>query len=111
MNNLTEFLSRDDIQELLSEERLDEVYENWYGDKNTLTKFFIQNGINPLEYIDRIVPDMFENMDLKHIVIPDGVTSIGDNAFDGCNNLVVTCKINSYTHNYCEENGIKYKAI
>ena len=85
--DIKEFLQRDNIQQLLYEERLEEVYEKWYGDKNTLTKFFIQNEINPLEYIDRIVPDMFENMDLKHIVIPHTVTSIGNYAFYNCSNL------------------------
>lgn len=156
MNDLKNFLQRDDIQQLLYEERLEEVYKKWDYGTAAVTRFFIENEINPLDYMDNVLPYMFVGLDLKHIVIPNGikeigdsafgscpfgsitipdsvtsigywafadctsltsitipdsVTIIGDNAFCDCNNLVVTCKINSYTHNYCEENGIKYKAI
>ena len=201
MNDLIEFLKRDNIQQLLYEERLEEVYKEWYND-SILTKFFIENGINPLEYVNTVFPYMFKEVDLKHIVIPnsvtsigkwafydcngltsvtignsvtsigdyafrdcsslislripdsvtsirnyafygcknltsitipnsvtsigygafiycsslksitipDSVTSIGESAFKYCDSLLVNCKMNSYTHKYCEENGINYKA-
>ena len=45
------------------------------------------------------------------VVIPEGVTSIGRWAFEGCDNLVVKCHAGSYTETYAKENGIKYEIV
>ena len=48
---------------------------------------------------------------LKSITIPNSVTNIEENAFLGCDNLVIKCYANSTAHNYAKNNGIKYKLI
>ena len=47
--------------------------------------------------------------DLTVVDIPEGVTSIGDNAFAGCGKLVCSVNDGSYAQQYCEENGIPYE--
>lgn len=43
---------------------------------------------------------------LKQIEIPDSVTQIADNAFDGCDNLVIFCAPHSYADLYAQANDI-----
>ena len=40
--------------------------------------------------------------------MPDSVISISNNAFQDCPNLFVACSPNSYTHNYCLRNGVRF---
>ena len=40
--------------------------------------------------------------------IPDSVTFIGNNAFNGCGNLTITVSEGSYAAGYCEKNGLAY---
>lgn len=87
MNNLKEFLQRDDIQQLLSENKLDEVYDKWEYLPNVISSFLIENGINPLEYMDRVPYRMFAQLHLKHLAIPNGIKEIGEYAFGECNDL------------------------
>lgn len=45
---------------------------------------------------------------LEQIEIPDSVTQIADNAFEGCDDLVIYCSKDSYALTYAQENGIAY---
>ena len=46
---------------------------------------------------------------LSRITIPDNVTEISDNAFDGHDDsLVIICNSNSYAASYAQSKGIKY---
>lgn len=45
------------------------------------------------------------------VVIPDGVTSIGDDAFNYCKNCTIHCPENSAAHKYALKNNIKFKLI
>lgn len=45
---------------------------------------------------------------LKTVTIGSGVTYIGENAFEGCKNLTLVCKKDSFAQKYAEQNGIKY---
>ena len=45
---------------------------------------------------------------LTSVSIPDSVTVIGDGAFDRCFSLTLTVPRNSYTAQYCEQNGLPY---
>jgi len=52
---------------------------------------------------------------LTSITVPASVTYIGDQAFncylyfDDCNNVVITCPRDSYTHEYCMRKGIQFQ--
>ena len=48
---------------------------------------------------------------LQEIEIPEGVTSIGDNAFPNRDTLVIHCNEGSYAQAYAEANKIKYELI
>lgn len=45
---------------------------------------------------------------LKLIRIPESVISISDDAFDGCNNLVILCKYGSAAYQFAEAHSIAY---
>ncbi len=46
--------------------------------------------------------------ELREIVIPSSVTSIASDAFDGCDNLTITCDSNSTAYQYAVDHGIDY---
>ena len=48
---------------------------------------------------------------LTSVTIPNSVTSIDYDAFDGCDNLVMTVFEGSFAHKYAVENNIKFKLI
>ena len=48
---------------------------------------------------------------LTSVTIPNSVTSIGEGAFRGRNNLTIRCYENSAAHNYAIENNIPYTLI
>lgn len=45
---------------------------------------------------------------LKTITLPDTVTAIADNAFSGCDDLVIRCSYASYAMRYAKAQGIAY---
>lgn len=45
---------------------------------------------------------------LHAVAIPDAVEHIAPNAFDGCDNLVISCSKNSYARKFAEENKIPF---
>ena len=100
---IAEFLSQPEIQILLQEENLNQVYEEWCenGNPELLTKFFEEVvGIYPLDYMDTVFRGMYHGLDMKSILIPNNVTSIGFAAFENCSNLKDVTIIGDITHIY-----------
>ena len=48
---------------------------------------------------------------LKSITIPNSVTTIGNYAFRFCENIIIQCNRNSYAEEYAKENNIPCKII
>ena len=68
--------------------------------------------------IDVIIPDGVTSIgdrafrfhkSLESITIPDSVTSIGDYAFYSCANVIMQCNRNSYAEEYAKKNNVYYK--
>ena len=55
---------------------------------------------------------MFENCkNLKEITIPESVGYIQDNAFDGCGQVTIRAKVNSYAAQYAAANQLAFSKI
>ena len=95
-DELKEFLSRKDIKESLVEGNLrycfQQLEEKDNKDKlclsSELNQVLIDSGTDPFSYIDRIYNFQYwHNENLKSIVIPNNITSIGHESFRFCDNL------------------------
>ena len=54
----------------------------------------------------------FNNCDsIKRLLITDGLTNIGNNAFSGCDNLTIFGNAGSYAETYCNSNRIPFVPI
>ena len=90
--NVKSFLQHLEIKELVAKGDLETVYEKCnqaYVNRNNLTQYLLDLGVNPLDYFKESIPadTFFQCKNLTHVVIPDGVTTIGEYAFYGCDNL------------------------
>ena len=89
---IADFLSQDYVKEELKKNNLETVYQlaaiNWSSQyvEPDLTRFFIENGINPNDYFTVAIPDRaFLNMVIPTpFKINDSVELIGRNAFYDC---------------------------
>lgn len=99
------------------------VNENIIGDKLTVPdgvvviaegafgmNQIIHNVILP-KSVAIIETGAFACSSLQTCYIPASVRYIGENAFNGCNHLVIECHQDTYTHKYAELNNIKYKIV
>lgn len=53
----------------------------------------------------------FANTGLKRIVLWEQVSDIGEEAFDGCNDLTICCYYDSAAYNFAVSNGIGYELL
>lgn len=82
---LKEYLSLENVQDMLRNNDLDAVYKNLFnyliGAEN-LTQFLMENvGIDPLEYVTCIYPSMYHGSGFEDITVPRNVTYIYNSAF------------------------------
>ena len=92
---LKKFLSKPEVQEALKDFNIESLYnlyvvyirDNWVGDPSILTQLLNTLNIDPLTYLDYI-PDYFlRQSEIKSIIIPNHIKSIGRDAFGGCTSL------------------------
>lgn len=92
---LKKFLSKPEVQEALKDFNIESLYnlyvvyirDNWVGDPSILTQLLNTLNIDPLNYLDYI-PDYFlRQSEIKSIIIPSHIKSIGHDAFTGCTSL------------------------
>lgn len=103
LENVTQFL--ENHKDLLNRYDFDELYNEAHkttGDEyvsiSGMTSIFLEAGINPLQYMSYTPPFYFEsNKIVTSIEIPNNITAIGNNAFDGCTELTSLVIPNSVT--------------
>ena len=84
IRNGQQYLKDNDIKRFyqwLSQGRADE------NEKGHISTFFLENGINVLEYFTSVPNYMFYGADIESIDIPDNITRIGKYAFKNCEKL------------------------
>ena len=69
--------------------------------------FGIASGVGPTELISEYAFCSCEA--LETLVLPDEITSIGEGAFDGCENLVLKVKAESTAEEYVLQNDLLYE--
>lgn len=78
-------------KELIEEENFDALYsviQKTYINSANLTEAFLEAGINPMVYYHDTIPKAYaEGLPLTTINIPDGILSVGINAFSKCPEL------------------------
>ena len=47
-------------------------------------------------------------MNLQYVTLPESVTYIGEDAFSECENLTICASVNSYAHTYAQTAGIAF---
>lgn len=84
---IKDFLQEPDIQQLLEAEDLDEIYKKFNYKNLYLTNFFLENNINPLDYMTSIPVDMYSHLKIENIIVPNNIKYIASDAFSNCPNL------------------------
>ena len=83
-------------KELIQEQRWEEIYKKDFPIRFTET--LLESGINPLEQGLNYIPDDFlKHSETEEFIIPNGVKSIGEAAFCGCDLLTNIFIPNSVT--------------
>ena len=111
-NYLREFLLREDVRELINTNNLGDLYRKvgdvfGYRGTSELTQVLYAADVDPLRYLVYVPKDFLAYSDVVNFIIPDGVTSIGASAFEGCTKLVditIPSSITSIGHDafaYC----------
>lgn len=101
--DIKEFLKDQEIQALLEDGRLEEIYSKLpLSNRPQLTKFLMDIGIEPIDYLHKIITAMYYQLPITNIEIPDSVASIGTNAFERCTSLeTIKLPKNLYTIQSC----------
>ena len=88
------------------------IGEEAFTNCRSLTSLNIPDGVGALGSEDSVGYGMFENCkSLREITIPSSVAYIPKNAFDGCDNVTILGKQNSYAQNFAAEHHILFKMI
>ena len=84
---LKDFLSDPNNQKLFQQSDFAALYAKLRNNPPVLTKLLISLNIDPLKYLDYIPEQFLSYTPIKHIDIPDHITSIGHLAFNHCKGL------------------------
>ena len=88
------------------------IGEEAFTNCRSLTSLNIPDGVGALGSEDSVGYGMFENCkNLREITVPASVAYIQKNAFDGCDNVTILGKQNSYAQNFAAEHHILFKMI
>ena len=97
LSKVKEFLKLPDVQEALKVDDLDAVYVYALNpvedaDVSYLTEFFLENGIDPLQYVTRVHRDSFLGVHLsdygiQQLTVPSHIKRIEEYGFYDCSGL------------------------
>ena len=98
---IIKFLNRPNIKSYVADENLDAVYgQNKVNLTSLLTEYLESVGVDPLDYVTRIIPFMYEGCQHTKLVVPETVTKIQPYAFGGKLEYIEilndTCDISDY---------------
>lgn len=62
--------------------------ENSWHNISEFTKLLLHTNIDPLPYMSKIPPHYATGNSIESIIIPDNITSIGNNSFQDCDKLI-----------------------
>ena len=87
--DIEKFLKLPYIQDILAVENLKEVYYEYSRVYNPttvykITEFLLDNGIEPLDYLNEILPDMYRNINLHNVILPENINCIYNYGFSYC---------------------------
>lgn len=95
------------VPETMGEYTISEVGDYAFAYRDTLKEIILPDGLTTIGY-----QAFFGCRNLETIVLPESITSIGDSAFDECNiNLVATVSYGSYAEQYCIEHDLLYQYV
>ena len=74
---------------------------------------FMNTGISSFSFnkVWRIGERAFANTQLSWIMLDSQISSIGEDAFYGCDNLVINCYNNSIAHHYAAANNHRFRIL
>ena len=88
------------------------IGEEAFTNCRSLTSLNIPDGVGALGSEDSVGYGMFENCkNLREITVPASVAYIQKNAFDGCDNVTILGKQNSYAQDFAAKQHILFKII
>ena len=88
------------------------IGEEAFTNCRSLTELVIPKGVQNIGNEESVGFGMFENCkNLKEITIPESVGYIQDNAFDGCGQVTIRAKVNSYAAQYAAANQLAFSKI
>ena len=76
-------------EEELNDKNFDFIYTKLtgYSYVSSFTALLLKNNINPLNYMDHVPACFAYDLSIESFEIPNNITYIWGNAFDGCKNL------------------------
>ncbi len=106
---IIELLNDPITKSFVEDENLDAVYgRNSVNNTPLLTEYLESIGVDPLDYVTRIIPYMYEGCPHKKLVIPETVTKISHYAFGGDTLEYVeilndNCDVSPYAFNHLDD--------
>ena len=109
-NELKEFLQREDIEDLINNNKWDEVYEladSLLSNNSEFTQLLSSVSISPLDYMTYIPKNYLARTEITSFKIPSHIKTIKYAAFNHCYNLTnivipnSVVDVENYAFNYC----------
>lgn len=99
------------LKEITLSENLTKINNRVFGECTGLTSIKLPKSVTSISSEGEYEGAFYKCVNLKKILIPDTVSSIGKYAFERCENLTIYGNDNSVAKKYAEDNNIKFDYI